>query len=295
MNEETLALEERGPLRTLLDRCLHRAGAGVAWVVLHPVRVPPVPTPRVLGLSYHRVRLQSAGAELAAWHIPREGSRAGIVLCHGHNNCRNQFLPLLRPLHQAGFHLFLFDFRSMGISGGRLCTYGYEERRDVLTAVEWLRREAGLERIGLFGFSMGAATVLLAAAEDPEIQAVVTDCAFARLEDMVEQNFYYLPRPLRGPVGRSVRHWTEQWCGRVIQEVDPEAALRQWRPRPLLLIHGERDRLIPVEHARRLATVAGEQAELWIVPRAPHVGCRAKAGRQYVERVTTFFRIHLGG
>jgi pimeloyl-ACP methyl ester carboxylesterase len=290
MNGDSTALPEGGGL---VERVVHRLCAGVAWVVLHPLRFPSLLTPRFHRLPYQRVRLRSQGVGLAAWHIPREGSTAGIVLCHGHNDCRMQFFSLLRPLHEAGFHLLLFDFRSMGLSGGKVCTYGLHEQEDVLAAAEWLRREAGVERVGLFGISMGGASALLAAARDPGVGAVVADCAFARLEDMVEQNFHYLPARLRGPVSRGVRHWTERWFGNVIQSVDPEAAVKGWQPRPLLLIHGDQDRLTPSSHAERLAAAAGDTADLWIMPGVPHAACRRKGGAAYSRRVTAFFQRHL--
>jgi pimeloyl-ACP methyl ester carboxylesterase len=271
---------------------LHRACALPAWVVLHPWRLPPVVTPRAVGLDYERVTLHSGGVRLAAWHVPRAGATAGIVLCHGHDNCRMQVLHLLRPLHEAGFHLFLFDHRTMGVSGGRHCTYGHHEHRDTLAAVEWLRG-AGVRSVGLYGISMGAATALLAAAADPQIAAVVSDCAFARLEEVVERRFGVLPAHVRGPVSESVRQWAEGWSGVRVGEVDPEAAVRSWRPRPLLIIHGTRDGLIPVEHGRRLAIAAGEQAEYWEVPGAFHARSRRKVGKEYDRRVAEFFSIHL--
>lgn len=261
--------------------------------MLRPTRLPSLRTPGTLGLRYRRVRLESEGASLAAWHIPREDSRAGIVLCHGHNNCRAQLFSLIRPLHEAGFHVLMFDFRSHGLSGGKVCTYGHREQHDVAAAVEWLRQEAGVEKVGLYGISMGGSTALLAAAQDPEIQAVVTDCAFARLEDMVQQRFFMLPSAVRGPVGDSVRGWAERWVGPVVPEVDPEAAVRAWKPRPLLVIHGERDMLTPASHGRRLAEAGGAEADLWIVPWAPHAGSRWVAGRAYLQRLVEFFGTHL--
>ena len=275
------------------ESVLHAGCAGVTWVMLHPWRLPSVVTPRVLRLPYRAFRLRGDGVDLAAWHVPCEGSRAGIVLCHGHDNCRMQVLPLVRPLHAAGFHVLLFDHRTMGLSGGDYCSYGLREQHDLTAAAEWLRREAGVERVGYYGVSMGGATALLAAATDPRVDAVVTDCAFARLEEMVEQRFFLLPRPLRAPIGRSVRYWAERWCGRVMQDVDPERALSRGQPRPVLVIHGEKDRLTPVAHARRLAVAGGEQAELWLVPGAGHVGSRRRAGRSYVERVVAFFQKHV--
>ena len=292
MDAQSLSFPERGPAR-LMRRTLHGISAPVAWSVLHPLRFAPLLTPRSVGLEYRSLSLESEGARLAAWHIPCDGARAGVVLCHGHNDCRTQFRSLLRPLHEAGLHLLLFDFRAMGFSGGRHCTYGHRERNDVLAAVRRLREEAGIEQVGLLGYSMGGATALLAAADDPSIAAVVTDCAFARMEDMVEQRFAVLPPRLRAPVAASVRHWGVQWSGAVVEEVDPEAAVRTWRPRPLLVIHGDRDRVIPPGHGERLAAAGGPEAQLWIVPNAPHVGCRRVAGEEYYERVGGFFRQHL--
>lgn len=284
-------LERRG----VGERALHLACAGVTWTLLHPWRLPPLVTPGALGLSYERVQLDSQGVALAAWYVPREGARASLVLCHGRNNSRTHFTKMLRPLHEAGFNLLLFDFRCMGVSGGSVCTYGYQERGDALTAVEWLRANTDTERIGLYGMSLGGATTLLAAAADPQIGAVVTESAFASLDSMVEQNFFYLPPPARGPVGKSVRYWAQRWCGNRVQDVDPEAELRKWEPRPLLVIHGDRDLLIPVSHASRIVEAAGPAAELWTVPRAGHVGCLGKARGEYVQRVTEFFRTHLKG
>lgn len=272
---------------------LHHGCAGIAWVVLHPARIPSLLTPGLQGLPYRRVRLEHAGTRLAAWHIPREGSEAGLVLCHGHNDSRAQFSAMLRPLHDAGFHLLLFDFRSMGVSGGSHCTYGYREQGDVLAAVEWLRQEAGVRRVGLYGLSMGGASALLAAARDPGIEAVVTDCAFARLEEMVERRFLYLPHGLRAPVSQSVRYWAERWGGNRVEDVDPEAAVRGWRPRPLLVIQAGGDLLVPPEHGERLAAAGGEQASLWTVPGAWHVRSRQWAGREYPRRVAGFFQQHL--
>jgi pimeloyl-ACP methyl ester carboxylesterase len=279
---------------SLLDRAVYLASGGIARVVVHPVRVPPVPTPRAAGLAYRSVRIPSGDIRLAAWHVPCPGSRRGLVLCHGHNNCRAQFRRMLRPLHEAGFHLLLFDFRAMGASGGSLCTYGYREQHDVLAALSWLRSETEIEQAGLYGLSMGAASALLAAAHDDGVTAVVADSGFAHLGEMLARPFWPFVRPPRPAVTRSIQSWAEAWSGARIAEVDPEAALRRWRPRPLLVIHGERDRLVPPDHGRRLAAAAGPGAELWLVPNAPHVVLARRWSPAYRDRVVGFFSQHLG-
>ncbi|MFN3652681.1 MAG: alpha/beta hydrolase [Armatimonadota bacterium] len=278
-----------------LERSLFRLGEAVAWWVVRPPRLPPVVTPGMLGLPYRRFRLQGAGPALAAWHVPSPGSRRGLVLCHGHANSRLAVLRLLRPLHRAGFHLVLFDQRSMGISPGR-CSFGFHEQDDTLAALRWLREEAGVEHLGLYGISMGGACALLAAARAPEVEAVVSDCAFARLDEVVERRFRHLPPGLRAPFSQGVRCGAERETGAQSETVNPEEALRQWQPRPLLVIHGDRDSLIPVEHAQRLVAAAGPGAELWVLPGAGHAG-QSRWGRadprEYVRRVVGFFDQHV--
>ena len=246
------------------------------------------------GLPYRRIVLTRSGVRLAAWHVPHPGSSRGLVLCHGHDNSRIAFAPTLAALHRAGFHLLLFDFRGMGVSQAAPCTYGYEEVRDVEAAVAWLREEAGVQSLGLYGLSMGGASALLAASRDPKIQAVVTDSAFASLAELVERRLLPLPPPLRRAMAEEISSLAETWTGASIREIAPEQALRDAAPRPMLFIHGSADLLVPVAHARRLAEATGADSEVWVVPHAWHVGSPWVAGvSRYSARIAAFLDRHV--
>jgi pimeloyl-ACP methyl ester carboxylesterase len=275
-------------------RWLQHFSRPVAWVMLHPLRLPPVLTPRLAGLPYRALELESGTARLAAWHIPAQGARSALILCHGHNNSRGQFFPLLRCLHEAGHHLLLFDNRSHGLSSGPHCTYGYYEQVDVGAAVTWVRNQlpGTAERIGLLGYSMGGAAALLAMAADPGVACAVTDCAFARMGDLVPRRLCWVPSRWRAGAGIAVQQWGARWSGARVEAVDPEAALRRAPRRPHLIIHGEHDRVVPPEHAHRLAAAGG--GELWLVPGAGHVACRRYADSEYRRRVLGFLARHLG-
>ena len=62
--------------------------------------------------------------------------------------------------------------------------------------------------------------------------------------------------------------------------------------KPVLVIQGERDATVPPDHGKRLAAEAG--AELWLVPGAHHCGAYFVDRPGYAERITDFFREHLG-
>jgi uncharacterized protein len=274
-------------------------GAGHAALVLslaryftRPPRYKVDRTPADVGLKYEDIVVKSADSlELKGWYLPGTGP-AGIVLCHGFPANRECLLAFLPWLHRAGFHVVTFDFRALGESPGDVCTFGLQEKRDVEAAATLLAREPGVDahRIGAMGLSMGGATVLLAAAETPSIRAVVTDSAFARLDEMVVERFRLVPAFYRGTLSSSVRFCAERWAGYDSRDVVPVDAIPHIAPRPILLIHGPKDHLVPIRHARMLRAAAGAPTELWEVPGAGHVRCYATAPEEYERRVVQFFR-----
>jgi uncharacterized protein len=272
------------------------AGRLLGYLFVHPPRLPVLLTPAWYGLHYERVGLTASdGTRLAAWYVPRPGARAAVILCHGYPMNRQTMLGLIPPLHRAGFHVLSFDFRALGESGGRTCTLGWHERLDVLAAAEALkaRPEVDPEQIGALGWSMGAAACLLAAAESNDLRAIVADSSFARLDGMADERLRALPPFVRDPLARSSHHWAERFSGCSAADVSPVAAVARMAPRPLLIIHSEQDRLIPVAQARLLHAAAPSSCELWTVPRARHVRVHARHRADYERRVIAFFRRHL--
>lgn len=266
-------------------------GAGLAWTFLHPGRTRGRGTPADLGLKYETVTLTAPdGVRLVAWHVPRQGAKAGVVVCHGYRANRQDVTSMLPFLHRAGFAVVTFDFRAMGESEGQRCSFGHSEKDDVRTAVQFLRQQGiGAGRVGVLGLSMGGSSAIMAAAEDPDIGAVVADSAFARLDEMVLQRFSGLG-PAGAPLAGCTRWWAERITGFPASAVAPVNAAAKLAPRPLLLIHGEADVYTPISQSRALYDAAGAPRELWAVPDAPHVGSHYSAPEEYERRVAAFFR-----
>jgi len=185
----------------------------------------------------------------------------------------------------------MIDLRGHGTSSRARLTYGARERHDVLGAVDWLRAQ-GHGRIGVLGASMGAATSLLAAADEPGISALVADSAFTDFGLMIERQYRklsHLPRcflPGALAVGRLV-------TGVRLDRVRPLEAARSLHGRPMLVIHTGGDRFIPAEDASALAGAAG--ADLWITAGTRHLGSYASDPAAYATRVTGFFGRYLLG
>jgi dipeptidyl aminopeptidase/acylaminoacyl peptidase len=196
--------------------------------------------------------------------------------------CSAQAVAAARPV---SFAVLMIDLRGHGGSSTARLTYGARESQDVLGAVDWLRAR-GHGRIGVLGASMGAAASLVAAAEEPAIAAVVADSAFADLGDVLRRNY---PRKTRLPAASfAATALLARWLTGVdlgrFRPLDAAGALAS---RLVLLIHGEGDRLVPCEHAHRLAGAIG--ARLWTTPSLGHLSSYASDPEGYTARVHSFF------
>jgi fermentation-respiration switch protein FrsA (DUF1100 family) len=155
------------------------------------------------------------------------------------------------------------------------------------------RSEVDQGRIGIFGFSLGGSTAILAAAETRKFRAVAADSAFTSLRDQAHQaitGYYHLPAfPF---VDLSVLGYELYYQTRV-RNIDPESAVGAISPASILIIAGEGDDMIPAENGRRLYHAAQEPKELWVIPVGGHGGTVAAAGNEYNKRVGDFFDKHL--
>lgn len=155
------------------------------------------------------------------------------------------------------------------------------------------RPEADGLLIGVIGFSMGGAVALLTAARLADIRAVVSDSAFATLGEAVATGFCSFFRIPRRPFAGFILWLGEKTLGARVDKVRPLDAITELSPRPVLLIHGTRDRVVPLSEAYLLYEAAGDGKELWTVAGAGHVEARFIAFDSYLERVDSFLKQHL--
>jgi len=252
--------------------------------------------PSRLGLSYEDVSFPAAsdGVMLRGWYVTSGNSERCIIMAHG-DQCHRAdpsigLLEIARGLMEHGYNVLMFDMRGHGESGEGRLSGGYYERRDVLGALEFVKGRGILPKhIGLLGFSMGAAACLLAAAEDKEVPALVTDSCWADLMDLIKSEVArrpYMPRfltPIVPVVAKTI-------YGVDIEEIKPLQAVTKVAPRPIFFIHGEADRKISVDNARRLYQANSSQNNmLWIVPKAGHARGYKSQPEEYINKVTAFF------
>ncbi len=220
-----------------------------------------------------------------------------MILLHGMDGTdTSSFLPRARFLYEAGYTSLSEDMRAHGFSGGQRIGLAFEEPRDASAAIDWVLSQADLgdRPLALFGISMGGAVAIRTAAERPEVDAVISSCAFASIDRMIAQGMRLMGSPewmitVFGPYSQlGMRTLYGVWPA----QASPLRDIPAVSPRPVLIMHGDADSQIPVANAYALAEAGGENVELWIVEGAEHfifkVNGDAPEDAFYREKVLAF-------
>jgi alpha-beta hydrolase superfamily lysophospholipase len=234
--------------------------------------------------------------ELAAWTIHTVHGAPAVVLVHGFKTSREEMLPWARFLHDAGFNVLLLDTRGCGKSGGATVGLGATEPRDISLAVDAARDQFGTTKVAVLGISLGAGAVILAAADDPRISAVVADTAWTD-QDFLLSRLSFLPLgSLRVPLPPYGVAAVNTLVGADVTKARPVEAIARISPRPVLLIHAADDdnATTTVDGARALFAAAGEPKELWVAARGGHAGAINSFREEYRTRVVEFLNDALG-
>jgi len=248
-------------------------------------------TPEKLNLSYRHINLKTSdNLRLSAYYIPASvKTDKTIIVCHGYPADKNDILGATFFLAEK-FNLFLFDFRNLGHSDGTFCSFGYHERKDLLAAVNWITKNHP-GPIGTYGFSVGGATVLMS--DCPDIKAIVADSSFATAHNLIKRQFSIFPGLLQKPFIWLMRIYMNTFLNIKISDISPKNKISK-KNIPILLIHGNSDRIIPVENAYMLYESSNKKTtNLWIVNNADHGMCFHMEKEKYRKKITDFFESNL--
>lgn len=248
-------------------------------------------TPADHGLAYEEVTLTTSdGLNLAAWYVPNASGRGTVIYCHGHTNHRGQMLEQAAFLHENGYSGLLFDFRRHGDSEGDLTTFGYYEWRDAQAALRHVVDERGEKGpVILWGVSMGAATALLTATEEPEYDAVIAESSYYAASETLRSDLSRIFGLPTIPFGFLTGTITELRVGIKIDSLDLGRAVAGLGETAVLLVGGSADRRMPLSNNERLfERIPGARKEIHVAEGATHGDIWEMDREAYAEKVLAF-------
>jgi len=229
--------------------------------------------PANAGLRHDEVDFQAEdGTRLHGWWIrsPRQPAVAHVLLAHGNAGNIGDRVLHAKLLTDAGLDVFLFDYRGYGKSEGRPDEEG--TYRDARAARQALLRLNGVDggRIVYLGESIGGAVALALAVEAPPM-GLVLQSAFTSVKDMGRLHYPFIPTA-------------------VVPDAYPSLRRIATMRAPLLVIHGDRDDIVPVGHGRALFEAAPQPKRLEIVRGAGHNDLLDAMGASYGATISEWAR-----
>lgn len=224
--------------------------------------------PNSLGFGVEDIYFTTAdNVRLNAFWLPPPPGAATVLYFHGNGGNLSGMQPSLTYFHQAGLGALVVDYRGYGLSQGHPSEEGlYKDARAAYQ--ECLRRGVSERNLIIHGQSLGGAIAVQLASEKP-CRGLVLESTFTTARDMA--------RLLYGKV-----------AALSLRTRYPSLTTVKRIKCPLLVIHGDRDEMIPDSMGRSLYAAAPQPKKLWIVEGAGHNNLRVAAGQKYVQELRRF-------
>lgn len=257
---------------------------------------PPPPSDVVA----QRFEVGSPPVSIATWRLDPAGGApplGTVFVLHGIRDAKTSMLGWGRALSAAGLRAVLVDHRGQGASTGDVMSYGVFESRDLSAIADQLAAAHLLAgRVGVLGFSYGAATAIAWAGHEPRVAAVVAVAPFSSVRSIMP-GYAAAAVPFLGAripatlLDRTLRLAGQSGGFDPIGD-SPLSAMARIRV-PVLLIHGSADRSVPLSESRALVARAPDRAQLLVADGEDHVGALRDGQHLVAGPGLDFLRRHL--
>ncbi|OVE75808.1 hypothetical protein BVX98_07045 [bacterium F11] len=249
---------------------------------------------RVLYLDPHDVDIQFNvhkvkslnGREIVALEFQTKMEPKGVVV-HFHGNFGNVSNHFTQAyfLVNYGYDVLTFDYQGFGASDGKPSPLNIIEDGIAIVRFAEGKKRNPKGGVVVFGQSIGGAAALVTAVKEPLVKGAIIESTFTRYRSMA-----------RYAMSKSLLLWIFYpfYPFLLPRKYDPIHHIPNLSPRPLLLVHGENDRVIPVKMSKKLFRKANEPKELMIVKKAGHLGCRRANNKTYDDKFVDFIDSALG-
>ncbi len=268
-----------------------------SWGLLHPDKKPLDTFSSNIVPEYRDISFKGTDSKiiLKGWFFQSKNSNKAVVMVHSYGSNRLQFgietVDLIKVFLNKGYSVFAFDLRNSGESGGKDCTFGYNEKEDVKAAIKYVSSQ-GAEHITLMGFSTGASAAILAAAESSKVDAVIADSPYSDLHTYFLASLDQWTHMPAFPFNRTITLGIEITGSIDTANASPLNALTAENPPHLMLIHSKDDPLIPVVNSielfQKYSALNSSGAEFWQREGDGHADGFTQNKDEYLSKVFAF-------
>lgn len=219
--------------------------------------------------------------------VPTENT---VILVHGIGGDRWTMMSYGDLFLDKGFNILIYDTRNHAMSGGNDVSYGYYEKDDLNSVVQYVKKLNPNGIIGIEGVSMGAATTILYAdkySSDNAVSFYVADCPYSDLNSLFKVRLhddYHLPNLLLTQYASLV---SKVRSGFFFGQVSPINGIDKVKA-PMLIIHGKSDTYVPTNMGIDLYNKKGGSKQLLLVDDAAHAKSITVDRQGYADNLYRF-------
>ncbi|MFT8823888.1 MAG: alpha/beta hydrolase [Liquorilactobacillus mali] len=240
----------------------------------------------------------SAGQDLklhAAYVPAKEKTEKTIIVAHGYQENHKDMASYIRMFHELGYNVLAPDDRGAGESQGKYIGFGWPDRLDY---VKWIRKVIAKNgensEIGLFGVSMGGATVMMVSGEKlpKQVKAIVEDAGYSSIESELTYELkarFNLPKE---PLITTAAWYTDFKAG---FNFKVGSSLKQLRKNklPIYFIHGGEDTFVPTKMVYQNYAATKGTKKIWVAAKAGHAMTYYDYPTEYQKKISHFFTEYL--
>jgi uncharacterized protein len=237
---------------------------------------PDKTRPELAGLEQLGVRevalATEDGLSLLSWYLPAHPGRPVILYFHGNGGNIGHRVQRMLRFAREGYGVLMAEYRGYGGNPGTASETGFYT--DARAALDFLEREGVAPNpLVLYGESLGSG-VAVELATQHEVAGLILEAPPTSVAEVAQCHFPYIPA-----------------ARLVIDRFDSRSRIGRVRA-PILVLHGERDRVVPIRFGRALLEAAPEPKEGWFAPEAGHEDLARYGG---LDAVVVFIERRLGG
>jgi len=210
-----------------------------------------------------------------------------VLMCHGITSNYDGMKKYCEIYIKNGYSILLYDHRNHGFSDRNYTTFGFYEKKDAKSCVDYLMKRFNEPLIGVHGESMGAATALQLASVDSRLSFCIEDCGYSNLYDLMKFRSSEDHHTLLSYITPLVNQYIRMFYRFSFQDASIIHNINKIKC-PVMFIHGEEDLYVPYYMVHDLFHAFEGEKVLYSVEGAKHAASINKNRIKYQEEVQMF-------
>ena len=227
--------------------------------------------------------------KLVGYKFVNPNAKKWIFVVHGYTSDAKKMAKYIKRFYDMGYSVFAPDLIAHGKSEGETISMGGFDSDDLVNWVKKISAENNNADTALFGISMGATTVMNAIGKNlpSNVKVFIEDSGYVNLKVEFTYQLKKLFKLPSFPVIPASNTMTKIRGGYFFGDVNATEGLKNTKL-PALVLHGEEDGFVPIEHGKEAYELIGSEKEFHSFPGMKHVQAERKYREQYWDIISKF-------